>query len=347
VNIDKRNRTELKSYFVRNAIPTENNFAELVDGMLNQKDDGIYKPSGDPLSIEASGDATSQKKAINFYDSFADPDPKWVLSLNPRSDAADPASARAGFDIADSAGNSRLFIDSSNGRVGLGTNRPSDKLTVANGDMSLESGRYRRLKITSDDYWAGIELRTLENTEAGHPHIDFTHGAAENFGVRLHAPDNDHLQVNGNLKVTEGLEVKGTLSAEALSLGSLPVTHYNVGDGVKRTLSSSNTWGDFNDLKQTFTLSAETLVMAYYQIACHSQESHFCTRLMIDGVANWQTRSITGDTTFANPSSLWFGRLSAGSHTIKAQYRSPKAIITNPAGSDWETRILRVLVLGN
>ena len=43
MDIDKRNRTELKAYFVKNAIPTQSNFAELIDAMLNQKDDGIVK----------------------------------------------------------------------------------------------------------------------------------------------------------------------------------------------------------------------------------------------------------------------------------------------------------------
>ncbi len=119
MDIDKRNRTELKAYFVKNAIPTEGNFAELIDGVLTQKDDGIVKLPGDPLSIQASGDAAGQKKAINFYESFADPNPAWVLSLNPRSDPSDPATARAGFNISDGAGQSRLFIDRATGDLGV------------------------------------------------------------------------------------------------------------------------------------------------------------------------------------------------------------------------------------
>ncbi|MCP4657442.1 MAG: hypothetical protein GY856_18710, partial [bacterium] len=67
MDINKKDRTQLKAYFVKNAVPTESNFADLIDATLNQKDDGIVKPAGDPLSIEAAGDATSQKKAINFY----------------------------------------------------------------------------------------------------------------------------------------------------------------------------------------------------------------------------------------------------------------------------------------
>ena len=130
MEISKRNRTELKSYFVKNSIPTEGNFSDLIDGTLNQKDDGIVKLAGDPLSIEASGDESSQKKAINFYHSFADLKPTWTINLNPRSDSNDPGSATPGFHLHDGEGNSRLFIDRNSGQVGLGTTVPEATLDV-------------------------------------------------------------------------------------------------------------------------------------------------------------------------------------------------------------------------
>jgi hypothetical protein len=137
MKIDKRNRTELKQYFAKNAIPTDSNFAELIDGMLNQRDDGIVKLPNDPLSIEAAGDDTSQKKAIHFYTSFGDSDPTWVLSLNPRQNPADATTARAGFGISDKAGKSCLFIDHATGNVGVGTMSPLSTLTVAGENASL------------------------------------------------------------------------------------------------------------------------------------------------------------------------------------------------------------------
>ena len=75
MEIKKRNRAELKSYFVKNAIPTETNFADLMDAVLIQKSDGVAKLPGDPLSIEAVGDDTSRKSALNFYRSFTQPTP--------------------------------------------------------------------------------------------------------------------------------------------------------------------------------------------------------------------------------------------------------------------------------
>jgi len=77
MNIDdgKKSRAALKSYFVKNAIPTEQQFAQVMDSMLNQRDDGLVKPAGNPLSIEATGDASSFKKALSFYNSLTNADP--------------------------------------------------------------------------------------------------------------------------------------------------------------------------------------------------------------------------------------------------------------------------------
>lgn len=144
MQIDKRSREELKKYFAKNAIPTASNFAEFIDGMLSQKDDGIAKPSNGPLSIEAVGDDTSQKPTLHLYEKFSDPNPAWVLSLNPRQDPANAATARPGLSISDSAGTSRLFIDRGTGNVGVGTISPSGaKLHVA--------GTVKANRFTSDN----------------------------------------------------------------------------------------------------------------------------------------------------------------------------------------------------
>jgi hypothetical protein len=126
-----KTRSELKLYFVKNAIPTEGNFADLIDAQLNQSDDGVFKPAGEPLSVVA--DSGNQKRVLRFYTSYsaANPtNPDWLISLNPAQDPADPATIRAGFGIADGAGNTRLFIDTSTGNLGVGTNDPQAKLDV-------------------------------------------------------------------------------------------------------------------------------------------------------------------------------------------------------------------------
>ena len=131
LDLRQKGRADLKGYFLKNAIPSEANFSDLIDSLLNQRDDGIVKSGSDPLSIEAAGDDTSQKKAINFYQDFADDKPSWVLSLRPRSDPKKPATGRPGFSIGDGDGRSRLFIESGSGRIGVGTVTPKARLHVA------------------------------------------------------------------------------------------------------------------------------------------------------------------------------------------------------------------------
>lgn len=168
MRIDKRSRAELKQYFVKNAIPTESNFAELIEGMLIQRDDGIAKLPNDPLSIEAAGDDAGQKKAIHFYNSFSDANPTWVLSLNPRQDPANAATARAGFSVSDGAGTSRLFIDRGTGNVGVATIAPRAALHVDRGATNNLG-----LMVSSSGAGWGSGLQ-LENTAAG---------AAKTFGI--------------------------------------------------------------------------------------------------------------------------------------------------------------------
>ncbi|OYT63177.1 hypothetical protein B6U67_03325 [Methanosarcinales archaeon ex4484_138] len=85
------------------------------------------------------------------------------------------------------------------GNVGIGTANPSEKLTISEGDLKIEGGRYRRLKIISDRHWAGIELVAREKGETGNPHIDFTHGELDspNYGIRIYAPTNDKFVIHG------------------------------------------------------------------------------------------------------------------------------------------------------
>jgi hypothetical protein len=134
MEIKKSDRATLKSYFVRNAKPSAANFAELIDGLLNQREDGIAKLPGEPLSLQADGADASLKKAINFYRNFADPRPAWTLCLNPRPADGEPRNAQPGWSLGDADGTSKLFIDQSSGAVGIGTIKPAYRLHVPGGN---------------------------------------------------------------------------------------------------------------------------------------------------------------------------------------------------------------------
>lgn len=221
-----KSREDLKSYFVKNAIPTESNFAELIESILNQRDDGLVKAPGVPLSIAAVGDASSQKKVINLYADFSEDKPHWVLSLNPRKDPNSPQSARLGFSISDAEGNSRLFIDRGTGRVGVGTVAPADELDVGGGMRVLSDTN--PLRFTS--VWSGFPNEAVNHAEISndtgvHKTLMIVGNKSAGMGRRVSIWD--RLEVNGSVVVNGA----GTLNfgATVRQMINLWKTSYGIG----------------------------------------------------------------------------------------------------------------------
>jgi hypothetical protein len=144
-----KNRSDLKSYFVKNAIPTAGNFADLIDSQLNQTQDGVFKPDGDALSvIAAPGD---QKRVLRLFASYPAANPDWMISLNPAQDPANATTtSRPGFGITDSAGRTRLFVDAATGQIGVGTNTPQVAVDVTG--VVQANGFRGRYDLVLNDY---------------------------------------------------------------------------------------------------------------------------------------------------------------------------------------------------
>ncbi|HSI41610.1 MAG TPA: hypothetical protein VLA00_13785 [Xanthobacteraceae bacterium] len=214
IDENKRPRTALKTYFATNAIPTAAQFAQFIDSGLNQRDDGIVKTAGDPLSIEAAGDEVGLKKALNFYTSFADADPAWSVALRPRANPADARTGRPGWSVNDAAGNSRLSIDASTGNVGIGTVAPADKLEVAGrvragalsiGPWPANPGSYGFVGSNLLDQANPANYALLQGTGPGEPGVTYLNSPSR-VGIRIANADrltvaNDGATVLGSLKI--------------------------------------------------------------------------------------------------------------------------------------------------
>jgi len=138
-------------------------------------------------------------------------------SINPRSNSKidisyGPLNNSNGFV---SSNYSKMTIDSS-GRVGFGTNSPSNLIhiysddTLSSGGITIHKKRYARLDIKSDNYWSGIEIRRDSAGDSGRPYIDFTNNYVDNYGIRLSAPNDSILNIqSGILDLNEQIKIRG------------------------------------------------------------------------------------------------------------------------------------------
>jgi hypothetical protein len=125
-----KSRQELRSRFVRNAIPTEADFVDLIAASLNQADDGVLKLPDQPLGL------VRQKPDQPVLRFFADPGAEgsaWQLQLG---DGDKP-----GFGLAGADGKLALFVDGATGNVGIGVGakKPEAALHIA-GNLKVEAG---------------------------------------------------------------------------------------------------------------------------------------------------------------------------------------------------------------
>lgn len=229
MEINKKSRTELKAYFVKNALPTESNFRDLIDAGLNQKDDGLVKAADQPVQIAAS--TAGDKPAIHLYESFAtDTKPAWVLSLQ--------AGGKKGLGIGDGDGDGKkcLFIDATTGDVGIGTIDPAgNKLRVAGSVLvdgadgkarvSFGSSNRQMLNLYKEEHGVGVQSSTTYFRSSanfafykGGAHSDGaldpgTGGAAMlvikdgNVGIGTTDPAGYKLKVAGNTRIEGTLEI--------------------------------------------------------------------------------------------------------------------------------------------
>ena len=177
----QKSRSELKELFKTGAKPSQEDFANFIESTLNIKEDGIEKPSGanTPLKITAQD---TDEKLLDFYSGETK-----TWSINQK-----PGEEKIGLNISN-AGGSKLFIDSSNGNVGLSIDQPTAKLHIQ------QTGNEDALRI--DDQ--------LNDT------TPFLIDKDGNVGIGTTTTLTAKLEVNGSLKVQDvidapkGIKIQG------------------------------------------------------------------------------------------------------------------------------------------
>jgi hypothetical protein len=251
MNIDKKDRTQLKNYFRSNAAPTEQNFKDFIDANLNQKDDGIAKIPDGPIAVQS---ATQSEELLHFYKDFKDVNPSWTLSQK--------SGTRNGFSIA-GGGSSKLFIDAANGNIGVNlSTTPMAKLhlyeetgsaaTPNSGSLLLEHGNtggqssivFKSKSGAGTDYGylsfidnipggsGKVSLLTIGSVGDAGDHIALMPGGNDGFvGIGTQKPE-------GRLHIYEQKGTKATATS-----GSILLEHGDVGGQSSIVFKSKNNVG--------------------------------------------------------------------------------------------------------
>jgi hypothetical protein len=231
-----RDRNTLKGFFTKGTIPSQENFADLIDSAINQNDDGISKLPNDPLRIDASGpDGT----VLNFYQNVTDTKPAWALNLISH-DPADLKTAKLGWNVSDGKGNTRLFIDGSSGNVGIGTISPAGKLDIQSAPRTGNHPTGAPLYVTGDisPSSGGIEFRHSNGSQGigfGYNSIYAT-GSNSDQHLNLIPKGNGNVGV-GTVNPQDALDVAGTVR---ILTGSNPIRFTSAWSGFADSVKTPN-----------------------------------------------------------------------------------------------------------
>lgn len=148
------NRITLKNFFRKGSVPTETNFADLIDSSINIVEDGIGRSVDDGFRISPMG---YSKRLLSFYENSQKSKPDWFISLN------DGNTKDLSFHETD---NDYRLVLKNGGNIGIGVSNPSSLLHV-NGcvSMSARKGNFATGEVPGDAKWHNI-LSDLDGVNA-------------------------------------------------------------------------------------------------------------------------------------------------------------------------------------
>lgn len=250
MDIKKPDRETLKSYFKSGAIPTESNFSDLIDGTINQKEDGLVKTKNVALAIEASGDTTMLQKVIEFYSSFKEDKPLWAFNLNGKDDKE---ITHAGLAINDGTGTNRLFIDQATGYIGIGTVKPTCLLNLTPKDAGgLLIGNPNTATEGYTSLYIGISAKTN-----GYSSLQSIKASGSAYGYLALNPDGGDIGI-GTTEPKCRLDVKGAIRCG--SDGTVPgltIDQKAANQAALKLVSSGSGWGSGALFTNTASLGRE------------------------------------------------------------------------------------------
>ncbi len=232
-----QNRETLKSYFRKGQLPTEGNFHDLIDSLINKVDDGMSKTVDDGLMLSPIGES---KKLVSFYKSIEDKSPEWRIEVN---------DSQSNLCFSNRMGETVVSLNEF-GRLGINKEEPETELDVE-GVVSQKGriGTAHKGKIQADGKWhkiieglngchmfeivAGVGKKKTGKYALLHATAISTYGKSKNRLRRVQA----HYGIRGNR-----LEIKWTGSVYDYNIELR--TKANYGDNIVIQYHIQNLWHD-------------------------------------------------------------------------------------------------------
>jgi len=85
--VTKQDRTTLKSFFREGALPSAENFRDLIDSSVNQVEDGYSKTPAGGLELNSIG---TSLRVLSLYQGLSSPLPSWVVEHGDTDQGQDP-----------------------------------------------------------------------------------------------------------------------------------------------------------------------------------------------------------------------------------------------------------------
>ena len=139
------NRITLKNFFRKGSVPTETNFADLIDSPINIVEDGIGRSVEDGFRISPMG---YSKRLLSFYENSQKSNPDWFISLN--------GGNSKGLTFHQTDNDHRLVLKNG-GNIGIGISNPTSKLEVKGCiGMDARKGTFVEGQVPGDGKWHNL-----------------------------------------------------------------------------------------------------------------------------------------------------------------------------------------------
>ncbi|MEY4352610.1 MAG: hypothetical protein RLZZ609_851 [Cyanobacteriota bacterium] len=249
---NNKKRQELRNSFVNNAIPTEKDFADLINASLNLAEDGVLKLADQSLGLVRQKAAATP--VLSFLEESAT-EATWQIQLQ--------SAGKAGFALADQAKTTRLFLDQTTGNLGLGTSDPKAKLTISEQTGTLAGSNSASLLIDHENSGGASSIVFRSKVDRGNdfafiqyqdknPEIESREAGLLTIGIQDDSTDHLALMPSGNVGIatktpTAKLHVAGAMRVDAgLTVQGALSASGNVGIGTTtpvQKLTVEGQWG--------------------------------------------------------------------------------------------------------